>query len=246
MRSWISLGVSWVCLLLTAFALPAPDPFSCISEISLPTITLRPSNGIYENVYTRKYQELVSQGLTVVAYTFTQTCSTIDCPIPLETAPPAGFTQAVVASGSFTATLTFPTESLAAYSAAGYTVKPVSTAAPTQPDSGTDSTPTSSMLRNSGSSSINGNKIPSYFDRNNPTSSVGAFTPLLAPSSSAGILSLDPSTSGLPTFGDPLNKDNSGSDGQQFVVVDAARAERPNIPMFILVFSVSIFITELI
>ncbi|KAF5706112.1 hypothetical protein FMUND_11773 [Fusarium mundagurra] len=241
MRSPISLGASWLCLFLTASALPAPGPSSCISEISLPTITLRPSKGIYENVYTRQYQDLSSQSLTIVAYTFTQTCSTINCPIPLETAPPSGFTQAVVADGSLTATLIFPTESLAAYSVAGYTVKPVHTAAPTQSNSPIGATPASSPSRNSGTSSNNGNKIPIYFDRNKPTSSVGAFTPLLSPSSTSGILTLDPSTSGLPTFDDPLNKDNSGSNGQQFVVVDAAHAQKPDIVMFILIISTSIF-----
>ncbi|PNP80937.1 hypothetical protein FNYG_05752 [Fusarium nygamai] len=246
MGSRISLSVSWLCLLLTASALPAPDPSSCISEISLPTITLRPSKGIYENVYTRQYQELASQGLTVATYTFTQTCSTINCPIPLETTPPAGFTQAVVADGSLTATLTFPTESLAAYSAAGYSVKPVNTAFPMKHDSGAGSTPTSSTSRNSGSSSNNADKIPSYFDRNKPTSSVGPFTPLPSPSSSTGILTLDPSTSGLPTFGDASNKDNSGSDGQQFVVVNAAGAEKPNVIIFILRISAGVLIAILV
>ncbi|KAG5805387.1 hypothetical protein H9Q74_010984 [Fusarium xylarioides] len=174
MRLHISLLVGWLCLPLTSSALPAPDPSSCISEISLPTITLRPSKGIYENVYTRHYQELASQGLTVATYTFTQTCSTINCPIPLETAPPTGFTQAVVADRSLTAVLTFPTESLAAYSAAGYNVKPLVTVAPSQPDSGIGSTPTSSMSRNSGSSFNSYTKIPSYFDRNKSTSSLRA------------------------------------------------------------------------
>ncbi|KAF5984883.1 hypothetical protein FCOIX_2361 [Fusarium coicis] len=143
MGSRISLSVSWLCLLLAVSALPTPDPSSCcIVEISLPTITLRPSKGIYENVYTRKYQQLASQGLMVATYTFTETCSTINCPIPLETAPPTGFTQAVVADGSLTATLTFPTESLAAYTAAGYIIKPVNTAAPTHLESGAGSPPT--------------------------------------------------------------------------------------------------------
>ncbi|KAG5748830.1 hypothetical protein H9Q70_008509 [Fusarium xylarioides] len=212
MRLHINLLVGWLCLPLTSSALPAPGPSSCICEISLPTITLRPSKGIYENLYTRQYQELASQGLTVATYTFTQTCSTINCPIPIQTVSPTGFTQAVVADGSLTATVTFPTESLAAYSAAGYTVKPVNTAVPTQPESGIGSTPTSSTSRNSGSSSNNPTKIPSYFDRNKSTSSLGAFTPFLSPSSTAGILTLDPFTSRLLTFGDPLNKDNSGSD----------------------------------
>ncbi|KAF5562149.1 hypothetical protein FNAPI_3319, partial [Fusarium napiforme] len=232
MESCICLSVSWLCLLLTVSALPVPDPSSCICEISLPTITLRPINGIYENIYTRKYQELAAQGLTVATYTFTQTCSTINCPIPLATAPPTGFTQAIVADGSLTATLTFPTESLAAYTAAGYIIKPVNTAAPTHLDPGAGSSPTSSTAKNSGSSSNNANRIPSSFDRNKPTSSVGAFTPLLSPSSSTGILTLDPSTSGLPPFSNPLSKDNSGSNGQHFVVVDAAGAKKSDIVIF--------------
>jgi hypothetical protein len=145
-----------------------------------------------------------------------------------------------------TATLTFPTESLAAYTAAGYIVKPVNTAFPTKHDSGAGSSPTSSTAKNSGSSSNNANKIPSYFDRNKPTSSVGAFPPLLTPSSSTEIVTLDPSTSGLPPFGDPSNKDNSGSGGQQFVVVDAATAEKPDIIIFILGISISILTTELV
>ncbi|KAF5642019.1 hypothetical protein F52700_3199 [Fusarium sp. NRRL 52700] len=171
MKLHVSFSPSWLCLLLTASALPAPDPSSCISEISLPTITLRPSKGIYENIYTRKYPGLASQGLTIVTYTFSQTCSAVNCPIPLETAPPAGFTQAVVADATLTATLIFPTESLAAYSVAGYVIKPVNTLSTTQSGLGISSTPTPSASKNPGTSSNNANKIPSYFDRNKPTSS---------------------------------------------------------------------------
>ncbi|KAM0551282.1 hypothetical protein ACHAPJ_008385 [Fusarium lateritium] len=63
----------------------------------------------------------------------------IDCqPPPIETAPPPGFTQAVVecsncgGTGLQSATLTFPTQSIEAYSSFGYIVVPISSARPTQ------------------------------------------------------------------------------------------------------------------
>jgi hypothetical protein len=112
---------------------------SCTTGIVLPTITVRPCPGGYENTYTRCYKEFFSQGLRTRTYTLTQTCSSIDCqPPPIETAPPPGFTQAVVkcnkcgSPDTQVATLTFPTESLSAYSSSGYVVVPISSALPTQ------------------------------------------------------------------------------------------------------------------
>lgn len=111
----------------------------CTTGITLPTITVRPAPGGYENTYTRCYKEFFSQGLRTRTYTLTQTCSSIDCqPPPIETAPPPGFTQAVVKCNNCgspdtqVATLTFPSESLSAYSSSGYVVVPISSAVPTQ------------------------------------------------------------------------------------------------------------------
>ncbi|WZH44208.1 uncharacterized protein QYS62_005226 [Fusarium acuminatum] len=111
----------------------------CTTGITLPTITVRPCPGGYENTYTRCYKEFFSQGLRIRTYTLTQTCLSIDCqPPPIETAPPPGFTEAVVKCNNCgspdtqVATLTFPTESLSAYSSSGYVVVPISSAVPTQ------------------------------------------------------------------------------------------------------------------
>ncbi|KAI6772947.1 hypothetical protein HG530_003905 [Fusarium avenaceum] len=116
--------------------MPSPP---CTTGITLPTITVRPGPAGYENTYTRCYKEFFSQGLRTRTYTLTQTCSSLDCqPPPIETAPPPGFTQAVVKCsdcGSLdtqVATLTFPSESLSAYSSSGYVVVPISSAVPTQ------------------------------------------------------------------------------------------------------------------
>ncbi|KAF5596667.1 uncharacterized protein FSUBG_8815 [Fusarium subglutinans] len=161
MHSQLTLMVSWFCLFLTAFSLPTPEATSCLCEVSLPTITVRPRQGGYENVYTRTYQDIISQHLTTVIYTLTRTCSTIDCPVAFKTAPPAGFTQAVVADGTITATLTFPTQSLAAYSAAGYVVMPINTATPDQSDSASDRQSSSGTPAGSDASSTK-NGYPGY------------------------------------------------------------------------------------
>ncbi|KAH6964533.1 hypothetical protein DER45DRAFT_610856 [Fusarium avenaceum] len=130
---------------------------TCTTGITLPTITVRPCPGGYENTYTRCYKEFFSQGLRTRTYTLTQTCSSIDCqPPPIETAPPPGFTQAVVKCSNCgspdtqVATLTFPSESLSAYSSSGYVVESISSAIPTQGDyqgQGLDQTGQSSSHR---------------------------------------------------------------------------------------------------
>ncbi|KAF5000348.1 hypothetical protein FGRMN_1816 [Fusarium graminum] len=131
--SSVATGLS---LLLPAFA---QIPSLCSTGIVLPTITVRPCPGGYQNTYTRHYKEFCSTGIRTKTYAITQTCSTVDCqPPPIETAPPPGFTQAVVKCSDCgspetqVATLTFPTESLSAYSSSGYVVEPCSSSIPTQ------------------------------------------------------------------------------------------------------------------
>lgn len=101
------------------------DP--CITTSVSPTITVSRDQGFYINVYNRAYDEFCSDGLVAKMYQITQRCSSINCAPPqLETAPPRGFTCAVVectrcgSPGTRTATLTFPTESIGAYESAGY------------------------------------------------------------------------------------------------------------------------------
>ncbi|KAG5819110.1 hypothetical protein H9Q74_001211 [Fusarium xylarioides] len=87
-------------------------------DLTLSPITLLSSTLIYTN-------------------TLLPPCSGVNCqPLPIETAPPPGFTSAVVkcdkcgGSGTKVATLTFPTESVQAYSSSGHVVVPI--AQPTQ------------------------------------------------------------------------------------------------------------------
>jgi hypothetical protein len=128
----ISCGLSF---LLPVYARVISDP--CATTTTLPVITVTKGTDGYYNQYTRTYQEFYPQGLTTKVYTITQSCSSINCqPLPIETAPPPGFTSAVVkcdkcgGSGTKVATLTFPTESVEAYSSSGYVVIPI--AQPTQ------------------------------------------------------------------------------------------------------------------
>ncbi|KAM0345829.1 hypothetical protein ACHAPU_006183 [Fusarium lateritium] len=132
----LSLVASGFSLLVPAHAQISS---ACWTGITLPTITVRPYPGGYQNTYTRYYKEFCSTGLRTKTYAITQTCSSIDCqPPPIETAPPPGFTQAVVKCSNCgspetqVATLTFPAESLVAYSSSGYVVEPYNSSMPTQ------------------------------------------------------------------------------------------------------------------
>ncbi|KAF4971135.1 hypothetical protein FSARC_1968 [Fusarium sarcochroum] len=111
----------------------------CLTTVILPFITVSDTHDGFQNEYTRTYQEFYSEGLREKTYTITQTCSDIDCqPPPIETAPPPGFTAAVVKCSSCggpglqAATLTFPTQSIEAYSSSGYVIVPISSTQPTQ------------------------------------------------------------------------------------------------------------------
>ncbi|RGP73954.1 hypothetical protein FSPOR_1648 [Fusarium sporotrichioides] len=104
---------------------------TCVAVDILPLITVNKGPGGYENEYVRCYSDLSPGGLTTKIYTITQTCLSINCqPPPLETAPPPGFTHAVIqcdscnSSHAQIATLTFPSDSMSAYSASGYVVLP--------------------------------------------------------------------------------------------------------------------------
>ncbi|KAF4341580.1 hypothetical protein FBEOM_4482 [Fusarium beomiforme] len=246
MQPQITFIVSWLCLFLTAFALPTREVSACISEISLPTITLRPSQGVYENVYTRTYQDFAPQGLTTVVYTLTQTCSTIDCPVPLETAPPAGFTQAVVADGTVTATLTFPTQSLAAYSSVGYVVMPIHTAAPAQGDSSFDRKPDSGTLDTFDTSSPNnGSSADNSSDSshsNAPSSASSAVTPSYSSSSDAKNTP-NTSTKASSTSANPHSNDNSGSNSEATWTISVAGATKLDLRTFTTVLIASILIS---
>ncbi|CAG7559448.1 unnamed protein product [Fusarium equiseti] len=132
MRSYALLG-----FILPTFALVAYQP--CLTTTALPLITVVGGPDGYRSEYTRTYQEFCSSGLTKKTYTITETCSSIDChAAPIETAPPPGFTHAVVkcsacgGQGTQVATLTFPTESIEAYSSCGYIVEPLDAAQATQ------------------------------------------------------------------------------------------------------------------
>ncbi|KAL6921200.1 hypothetical protein FSST1_005226 [Fusarium sambucinum] len=128
MRSYTLItGLS---LTLPSFALVAYQP--CLTTTALPMVTVKGGPDGYYNEYTRTYREFYPQGLTKKIYTITQTCSDMDCQTqPIETAPPPGFTAAVVkcsacgGQGTQVATLTFPTESVEAYSSSGYIVEPL-------------------------------------------------------------------------------------------------------------------------
>ncbi|KAF5022539.1 hypothetical protein F66182_5441 [Fusarium sp. NRRL 66182] len=128
------IGLSFV---LPAHALVAYQP--CLTTTALPIITVTGGQDGYQREYTRAYKEFFSGGLRTKTYTITQACSDIDCEVPLiETAPPPGFTQAVVrcsdcgSQGTQVATLTFPMESIGAYSSSGYAVTPLDSAKATQ------------------------------------------------------------------------------------------------------------------
>ncbi|KAH7192846.1 uncharacterized protein B0J16DRAFT_394874 [Fusarium flagelliforme] len=132
MRSYALLG-----FILPTYALVAYQP--CLTTTALPLITVVGGPDGYRSEYTRTYQEFCPSGLTKKTYTITETCSSIDChAAPIETAPPPGFTHAVVkcsacgGQGTQVATLTFPTESIEAYSSCGYIVEPLDAAQATQ------------------------------------------------------------------------------------------------------------------
>lgn len=132
MRSYALLG-----FILPTYALVAYQP--CLTTTALPLITVFGGPDGYRSEYTRTYQEFCPSGLTKKTYTITKTCSSIDChAAPMETAPPPGFTHAVVkcsacgSQGTQVATLTFPTESIEAYSSCGYIVEPLEAAQATQ------------------------------------------------------------------------------------------------------------------
>ncbi|KAF4439540.1 hypothetical protein FACUT_4096 [Fusarium acutatum] len=148
----ISCGLSF---LLPAYARVISDP--CATTTTLPVITVTKGPNGYYNQYTRTYQEFYPQGLTTKVYTITQSCSGVNCqPLPIETAPPPGFTSAVVkcdkcgGSGTKVATLTFPSESVQAYSSSGYVVVPI--AQPTQIPLGQSEQSQSSSISENGSS----------------------------------------------------------------------------------------------
>ncbi|KAG8676449.1 hypothetical protein FPOAC1_002453 [Fusarium poae] len=123
--------ISSLSLILPSFALVAYQP--CLTTTALPMVTVKGGPDGYYTECTRTYREFTPQGLTTKIYTVTQTCSNLDCQTPpIETAPPPGFTAAVVkcsdcgGQGTQVATLTFPTESVEAYSSSGYVVEPLS------------------------------------------------------------------------------------------------------------------------
>ncbi|SCV58694.1 uncharacterized protein FFB14_15784 [Fusarium fujikuroi] len=149
----ISCGLSF---LLPIYGRVISDP--CATTTTLPVITVTKGPNGYYNQYTRTYQEFYPQGLTTKVYTITQSCSSVNCqPLPIETAPPPGFTSAVVkcdkcgGSGTKIATLTFPSESVQAYSSSGYVVVPI--AQPTQIPLGQSEQSHSSSVSENGSSS---------------------------------------------------------------------------------------------
>ena len=132
MRSYALLG-----FILPTYALVAYQP--CLTTTALPLITVVGGPDGYHSEYTRTYQEFCPSGLTKKTYTITETCSSIDChAAPIETVPPPGFTHAVVkcsacgGQGTQVATLTFPTESVEAYSSSGYIIEPLDAAQATK------------------------------------------------------------------------------------------------------------------
>ncbi|KAF5565628.1 hypothetical protein FNAPI_1556 [Fusarium napiforme] len=159
----ISCGLSF---LLPVYARVISDP--CAATTTLPVITVTKGLNGYYNQYTRTYQEFYPQGLTTKVYTITQSCSGVNCqPLPIETAPPPGFTSAVVkcdkcgGSGTKVATLTFPTESVQAYSSSGYVVVPI--AQPTQiPLGNSEQSHSSSVYENGSSGSDAGHALNNH------------------------------------------------------------------------------------
>ncbi|KAG4252973.1 hypothetical protein LB506_010720 [Fusarium annulatum] len=159
----ISCGLSF---LLPVYARVISDP--CATTTTLPVITVTKGPNGYYNQYIRTYQEFYPQGLTTKVYTITQSCSGVNCqPLPIETAPPPGFTSAVVkcdkcgGSGTKVATLTFPTESVQAYSSSGYVVVPI--AQPTQiPLRQSEQSHSSSVSENGSSGSDAGHALNNH------------------------------------------------------------------------------------
>ncbi|CZR37527.1 uncharacterized protein FPRO_02212 [Fusarium proliferatum ET1] len=152
--------------LLPVYARVISDP--CATTTTLPVITVTKGPNGYYNQYIRTYQEFYLQGLTTKVYTITQSCSGVNCqPLPIETAPPPGFTSALVkcdkcgGSGTKVATLTFPTESVQAYSSSGYVVVPI--AQPTQiPLRQSEQSHSSSVSENGSSGSDAGHALNNH------------------------------------------------------------------------------------
>lgn len=125
------VSIASLLILPTLAQVTTSDP--CTTTTSLPTITIsRRGPEDFINVYTRVYDELCPEGLRPKTYAVTLACATAACqPPPIETAPPPGFTCAVVqcakcgpGGGPQSATLTFPKDSVAAYTSSGYQVHP--------------------------------------------------------------------------------------------------------------------------
>ncbi|KAF4501106.1 hypothetical protein FAGAP_2691 [Fusarium agapanthi] len=159
----ISCGLSF---LLPVYARVISDP--CATTTTLPVVTVTKGPNGYYNQYTRTYQEFYPQGLTTKVYTITQSCSGVNCqPLPIETAPPPGFTSAVVkcdkcgSLGTKVATLTFPTESVEAYSSSGYVIVPI--VQPTQiPLGQSEQSQSSSVYENGSSGSDSGHALNNH------------------------------------------------------------------------------------
>ncbi|KAG5796330.1 hypothetical protein H9Q69_004648 [Fusarium xylarioides] len=199
----ISCGLSF---LLPVYARVISDP--CATTTALPVITVTKGPNGYYNQYTRTYQEFYPQGLTTKVYTITQSCSSVNCqPLPIETAPPPGFTSAVVkcdkcgGSGTKVATLTFPTESVQAYSSSGYVVVPI--AQPTQIPLGQSEQFQSSSVSDNGSGSDAGHAL------NNHGASLSTNT-----SPDSGDSTAQDSGSGSQESQDESNNGGSAHDGE--------------------------------
>ncbi|KAF5569178.1 hypothetical protein FPHYL_2306 [Fusarium phyllophilum] len=199
----ISCGLSF---LLPVYARVISDP--CATTTTLPVITVTKGPSGYYNQYTRTYQEFYPQGLTTKVYTITQSCASVNCqPLPIETAPPPGFTSAVVkcdkcgGSGTKVATLTFPTESVQAYSSSGYVVVPI--AQPTQIPLGQSEQSQSSSVSDNGSGSDAGHAL------NNHGASLSTNT-----SPDSGDSTAQDSGSGSQESQDESNNGGSAHDGE--------------------------------
>jgi hypothetical protein len=104
------------------------DPADCESTTVLPTLTIVEDHpGMYTQCYTVTYDEWCYDGLRPHAYTITETCSKLPCRGPADTGMAPGFTHAAVACSScgsvgadVTEVLTFPIESIASMTSAGY------------------------------------------------------------------------------------------------------------------------------
>ncbi|KAG9504931.1 hypothetical protein J7337_004912 [Fusarium musae] len=110
-------------------------------------------------VYARVISDPCATTTTLPVITVTKGPNGVNCqPLPIETAPPPGFTSAVVkcdkcgGSGTKVATLTFPTESVQPYSSSGYVIVPI--AQPTQIPLGNSEQSHGSSVYENGSSGL--------------------------------------------------------------------------------------------